>query len=92
MSLIKKIREAVCADSIGRRKDGCIVVRRGFFYTHGETAESFAAKVTAALKVKNVNAHVVDSGEVWKPFKGGSSIANSSHWFVVLSEEKVVTA
>ncbi len=92
MSLIKKIREAVCEDSISRRKDGCIVVRREFFYKHGGTAESFAAKVTAALKEKNVSAHVVDSGEVWKPFRGGASTANSSHWFVVLSEEKVIAA
>lgn len=91
MSLIKKIREAVHVDSVGRRKDGCVVVRRGFFYRHGGSAELFAEKVTTALEKNNINAHVIDSGEVWKAFSGGATVANRRYWFVVL-EEKVATA
>lgn len=36
------------------------------------------------IKVKNAfpNAKIVDCGEVWKTFRGGSTVANSSHWFV----------
>ena len=28
------------------------------------------------------NAEILESGEVWKDFRGGASVAQQSHWFV----------
>jgi len=84
-SLIKELREHVHADSIGKRRDGNIVLRQGFFYSHGRTAEGFAAKVTKALEACSLPGSVIDSGEVWKSFRGGASVANSSHFYVVVA-------
>ena len=50
----------------------------GFFYTMGGTAEKYAAMVQRAFPYANI----LDSGEVWKPFNGGASVARSSHWYV----------
>lgn len=60
------------------QKDGVFTLRRGFFYRHGNDANQIAAKLQEALP----NATVVDKGEVWKPFRGGASVAQGSHWYV----------
>lgn len=59
-------------------KGGVFTVRREFFYTHGVTAKHQVLSVKKHIP----NAVIVDSGEVWKPFRGGATTANSSHWFV----------
>lgn len=80
---VKQIREALGThvETVGKNKDGAIVVRRGFFYTNGGSAEKFAAMVTSRLQAANVAAKVTDQGEVWKPFRGSASTAQSSHWW-----------
>ena len=92
MSLLKQIREAVYADTVGKRRDGTFILRSGFFYRHGRTAETFAARVVTDLKAAGIEAHVVDKGEQWKAFKGGASIANSTHWWVIVSASRVLAA
>lgn len=74
-------------DSIGINKDGLLVIRWGFFYTHGRTSEQYATKVRALLDENGFAALVTDHGQVWKAFRGGASVANSSHFFV---EVKVI--
>jgi hypothetical protein len=73
----KDIRENLICDSASKRGN-VFTVRKGFFYTGGATAENFVARVKEAFPT----AVVVDKGEVWKPFKGGASVAQQSHWFV----------
>ena len=68
------------------------MIRRGFFYKHGGSAESFAARVEAQLKEHGIEAYVVDKGEQWKAFRGGASLAQSSHWWVIVSESRVLAA
>ena len=34
------------------------------------------------VKSKIPSAKIVNEGEHWRPFKGGASAANQSHWFV----------
>jgi hypothetical protein len=86
-SLTNQIRENVHADAITkRRKDGVIVLRRAFFYRHGGTAEKFADRVREAFVKYNIPAKVINSGEVWKPFRGGATVASQSHWFVEVVE------
>jgi hypothetical protein len=83
--LAKVLRDKVIgADSVGVNKAGDVVVRREFFYTHGNTADSFTKAIVAQLKNLGIEAAVVESGEVWKAFRGSASVANKSHWFVVL--------
>ncbi len=83
--LAKVIREkVVLADSVGVNKAGDVVVRHEFFYRHGGTAEKYRDCIVKQLQVFGIEVTVVDSGEVWKAFRGGASVANQSHWFVVL--------
>ena len=76
---VKEVREKLngIVDTVSH-KNGVFTVRREFFYTHGRTAASLAAAITKLIP----GAVITDSGEVWKPFRGGASTANSSHWYV----------
>ena len=60
---------------------GIFTVREGFFYTHGRTAQNLVDQVKAAFP----EATILDSGEVWKAFRGGASVTAQSHWFVKFS-------
>lgn len=85
-TFIGSIRKAdIRADTISRRKNGTVILRRGFFYTSGFTADKFADHIISELAKIGTFASVVESGEIWKQFNGESA-ANSSHWFVVLAE------
>ena len=84
----KLIAENLHPDSLGKNKAGNLVARWGFFYTHGRTAEGYVTKVTALLTEAGIAFEIVDSGEVWKDFRGGASVANQSHFYV---EIKLVT-
>ncbi len=59
-------------------RNGVVTIRIGFFYTHGRTTQTWVDKVKESFPT----ATIVDSGEVWKPFKGGASLKAQSHWFV----------
>lgn len=87
-SAVAMIRELPWVESVSRNKAGNIVVRRGFYYTNGFTAEKFAERVISGCNKAGLNVTIVGSGEVWKPFKGGASVANNSHWWVELTVEK----
>jgi len=83
---MKEIRDALAgvADTVGRNKQGQIVVRRGFFYRHGMDSTKFAAAVTRALKEAGVSYLVLDQGEKYAGFRGGQTVAQGSHWWVIL--------
>lgn len=83
---MKEIRKALehVADTVGRNKQGQIVVRRGFFYRNGMNSEKFAAKVSQALKSANENYLVLDHGEKYTGFRGGQTVAQGNHWWVIL--------
>jgi len=72
-------------DSIGKNKDGNYIARRQFFYKQGKTAEDYEERLKNLAKKAGVEVEIVDSGEVYKPFRGGASTANSSHFFVVFN-------
>lgn len=57
---------------------GVFTVRRGFYYRHGKTVQDLENVVKTAFP----DVVIIDSGEVWKPFRGGASVATQSHWFV----------
>ena len=57
---------------------GVVTIRHGYFYSHGYNSEKYKNSVLKAFP----KAKIIDSGDVWKPFRGGASVANQSHWFV----------
>jgi hypothetical protein len=71
------VGELLNASTCSRSK-GVYTARWSFFYRMNGTAEGKCNRVLAVFP----HAHVVDSGEVWKAFRGGASVANQSHWFV----------
>ena len=77
MTTAKEVKEKCQVDTCSKNK-GVFTVRVGFFYRHGRTAEWLKEKVLNAYP----QANIVEFGEVWKPFGGGASVANSSHWFI----------
>jgi hypothetical protein len=85
-----KLREALggAADVVGRLKSGSFVARRGFFYTHGYTAEKFEARVKELAEKAGFTVTIVESYEKWTPFRGGTSVSASSHWGVIFKVEE----
>lgn len=74
---LEDVRFELGASTISKRGN-VITIRKSFFYKHGFTTEMLEAKVLA----KFPGATIVDSGEIWKAFRGGATIAQQSHWFV----------
>jgi hypothetical protein len=69
-------------DTIGVNKAGNLLLRWGFFCTLGRTAEGYAQTVGKVLFQHGVAHTIVDSGQVWKLFHGGASVAHQSHFYV----------
>lgn len=71
------------ADDITNHKDGTFTLRQGYFYTNGKTEKDFEKSILSSLKKEGYSAvAVIDSGNIWKEFKGGASVKNQSHWWV----------
>lgn len=70
------------ADDIVKHKDGTFTLRRSYFYTNGKTKKDFEKVVLSRLEKEGYLATMIDSGNVWKEFKGGSTVKNQSHWWV----------
>jgi len=64
-------------DQVTRRGE-VWTARRGFFYRFGGSAEKFSEGVKKAFP----NATILDCGEFNAPFRSGTLLARSSHWFV----------
>lgn len=78
---IKKVLDAM-ADSVGKKRDGSFVIRRGFYYRHGADAETFKMAVCERLTDSNIDYSIKDYGEHYTTFRGGASINAQNHWFV----------
>lgn len=77
----KQVKKALIGsyfDEVAKRGDGTYIARRAFYYRHGQTVDTFIQYVTKTFP----SAVIVDSGEVWKAFKGGAPISRQSHWYV----------
>lgn len=87
VTTLKKVKDAVVgiADSVGKSRIGSIMVRRGYFYRHGMDSDKFEQAVTAALDKVGIKYTVKNSGDHWAPFRGGASVAQSSHFYVELN-------
>ena len=88
-TLLQTIKQTVSADSIHRQKDGTIIFRRGYFFRHGMTPESFRDGISTKLKKAGIDHTVVDYGDHWTPFNGGASLSRSSHFYVRIAVQTV---
>ena len=68
-------------DSISKNKDGHIVVRKGFYYKHGKSAEAQTAGIKRALDDAGIKHTIVKDGEHNAPFRGGASVGRQSHFY-----------
>lgn len=84
-SALALVRDAMGgeADMVSRNADG-IVIRRGYFYRFGGSAEKFAEKVARKLESAGLNAIVLGYYDHWAPFRGGRGVAHNSHFAVVV--------
>lgn len=73
----KQVNEKLMVDQVTLSK-GTYTMRDEFYYRHGRSANDYVKLVRETFP----NAEILESGEIWKPFRGGASTANSSHWFV----------
>ena len=80
---VAEIKAGVHADQIAV-KDNRVTFRRGFFYRMGGSAETFSSRIMKDLANLGIQATLVNQGEVWKAFRGGAKVANSSHWFATV--------
>jgi len=96
LSFLKKVRDAfnseACGDnlfsgvdSIGKRKNGNIIIRRGYFYRHGKDVYDLKMYVENTLRLHGVKYNIVDYGDTWKNFRGDGGVARGSHWWVEIS-------
>ena len=72
------IKSAIGCSTVSKNKAGNYIARNGYYYRHGATEDDFAERILK--KIQNIE--VVDTKDIWKPFKGGASVANQSHFYV----------
>lgn len=84
---LQQVKQALshCADTVGRNKAGNIVVRKGYFYRNGMDVDRFENTIQGILVSHKIYAQVVNKGDVWRPFRGGASVAQQSHFYVELA-------
>lgn len=74
----RAVQELVgCFDTLSM-KNGEYLGRRGFFYRKGGTTDALWQKVLAVYP----SAQIIDSGEVWKAFRGSAPVSKQSHWWI----------
>jgi hypothetical protein len=72
------IKKKLGAELVSKNKRGNYVAYWGFFYTFGKTANNYAIKVKGVLPESNI----VNCGQHWAPFRGGSTVKQGSHFWV----------
>lgn len=78
---LNQIKEAVeDVDMVSKNRMGEYVFRRGYFYRNG-TPDRFAEKIRQDLFDAGIPMELTEFGDIWKPFRGGASLVNSSHFF-----------
>jgi hypothetical protein len=82
LGALKELLGTAGVDSLGWSYTGkCYIARRGFFYTFGKTSADFAARIQAALPAAKIIRHY----EKRTTFRGGASLASSSHFGVLFT-------
>lgn len=86
------IRRILTSGSISKNKEGHVVVRNGFYYKSGRSAEAQTAKIKRALDDAGVKHTIVKDGEHNAPFRGGASVGRQSHFYTHIKLHEDVEA
>ena len=80
---LNKLKQTVRAETISKAKgeENTFIFRKGFYYTFGNTSEKFANDIVDQIIVLGYSADIIDSNEIRKPFRGGATVKNSSHFY-----------
>lgn len=70
--------KGISADSFSKKGD-LYTYRKGFFYTHGNSAKIIAEKIKKAIP----QVQIVSYRDNWKPFRGGAPLSQQSFFEVV---------
>lgn len=81
---LKELREVLCINDPEAltKYRGVYTYRVGFYYTHGIDHCKVRDSLTEALNKAGIDAVVLSSGEQRKPFRGGDTLKQGSHWWV----------
>lgn len=63
------------------KSKGVFIFRRGYFYRSG-TPDKYAEMIKNKLTQQGFQFTILESGDNWKPFKGGGTTAQNSHFYV----------
>ena len=71
---------------IVRRKVNEVKIGGGYYYRHGQTQETFAAKMKEQLdKAFPGKFELKECGDHWAAFRGGATLWGSSHFWAIFS-------
>ncbi len=73
-----KLNEASIYPDTLSIKNGMVCFRKCFFYTHGNSSDKIAARIKKVFP----DMKLIEANDIWKPFRGGASVARSSHFLV----------
>lgn len=79
-----RLMEAGIGDDFTIKRDGTVEFRRGYFYKHGATDESFGRRVMKRLEEEGIKATLLRTDDHWAPFNGRASLKASSHFLAVV--------
>ena len=84
---IAKVAKAIIATTSLDCKitKGNLVVAKGYYYGNGYSPQHLEDMLTKLFNKYNININTIDSGDVWKAFKGGASIWQQSRFWVELN-------
>lgn len=83
----KILADVIIADQISQNRDGNFVFRRGYFYRHGMDSSSFARRIENDIiqNFPGVAFTMLENGDHWAPFRGGDTVKQGSHFWVVVN-------
>ena len=79
---VKELQEHYCGVDQITFRNGVFTFRKGFFYTMGGSEDKLRTRLEKTLTGAGFKFKYIDGGEKWTAFGGGSSLANSSHWWI----------
>jgi len=73
--------KGIYCDTLSKSK-GNFILRKGFFYTHGNDSYKIAQRIKEAF---GNEIEIIETDDIWKPFRGGVTVAQGSHFKVVFN-------
>lgn len=90
-SVDRIIKDTIMTDQISKDREGHYIFRKGYYYRPSSMdPTSWAQSISKRLQEVGINNTVVDSGDIWKPFKGGASVKAQSHYYAKIKVDNTM--